>query len=200
MKSPRAAIGALGVNLAYAVYHGVLGAHGRSLWFMAMCAFYAIFAAMRFCAVLCARGQARRGCADAQTFITRACGALLVTLSFVLAMVVYLSLSQNVDAGRGEIVMISIAAYTFFKIAVTLVRGARSRGDPSPLSFALQGVGYAEIATSVLTLQRSMLASFGGMPPGRAHMMNALTGAAVYLLVLALGIRMLILGMKKGRE
>ena len=191
---------ALGLNLAYAVYHGVLGAIETSMWFMAMCAFYAIFAAMRFCAVLCARDQARVSCLDTQFFIMRVCGALLLALSFVFATVVYLSLSQDTGARRGEIAMIAIATYTFSKIALTLARGARARRSPSPLSFVLQGIGYAEIATSVLTLQRSMLASFGAMPAGQARTMNALTGAAVYLLVLALGVCMLAKGIRKGMK
>lgn len=52
----------------------------------------------------------------------------------------------------------------------------------------IRTIGYADVAVSVLTLQRSMLASFGEMEEIKAHTMNALTGAVVCLFVFLLGI------------
>ena len=60
-----------------------------------------------------------------------------------------------------------------------LFRSVRQRRNPSPLLAAIRGISYAEAAASVLTLQRSMLVSFGAMSAGNIHLMNALTGAGV---------------------
>lgn len=59
-------------------------------------------------------------------------------------------------------------------------------------------IGYAEVAASVLTLQRSMLVSFGEMSDTDIRTMNILTGSAVCLFVLILGIILITRGKRKG--
>ena len=57
--------------------------------------------------------------------------------------------------------MITIATYTFYKIAAVLIKRVRSRQKAVQLFDVLSTITYAEVAASVLTLQRSMLVSFG---------------------------------------
>ena len=53
-------------------------------------------------------------------------GILLVILSIVLATVNYISLLQNIAVKHGEIIMITIAAYTFYKITMAIVKTQKS--------------------------------------------------------------------------
>lgn len=78
-----------------------------------------------------------------------------------------------------------------------IVKAVRQHENPSPLLAVIRNIGYAEVAAAVLTLQRSMLVSFGSMNNEQAHIMNMLTGAAVCIFVLVLGIRMIGRGMRK---
>lgn len=192
-----AALGLI-LNLLCALYHGVLGVLGRSAWLVAMCAYYTILSTLRFSAVLCARRGAPGPCIGEEYFVMRLPGVLLALLSLVLAGVVFLSLSRNIAAKYGEITMITIAAYTFYKITAAIVRAVRQRKDPSPLLAVIRTIGYAEVAASVSTLQRSMLISFDGMSGADIQIMNALTGTAVCLFVLLLGITMILRGIRKG--
>ena len=187
-------------NLLYALYHCVLGVLNLSLWFIAMCAFYGILATMRFSAVLCERNQHRSPSDDTEIFVMKLSGVLLVTLGVVLAAVNYISLSQNIAVKYGEITMITIAAYTFTKITMAIVRAVKQRRDPSPLLRTIRNIGYAEVSASILTLQRSMLVSFGGMDDRQARLMNSLTGAAVCLFVLMLGLSMTAKSRRKVHE
>lgn len=187
-------------NLLYALYHCVLGVLNLSLWFIAMCAFYGILATMRFSAVLCERNQHRSPSDDTEIFVMKLSGILLVTLGVVLAAVNYISLSQNIAVKYGEITMITIAAYTFTKITMAIVRAVKQRRDPSPLLRTIRNIGYAEVSASILTLQRSMLVSFGGMDDRQACLMNSLTGAAVCLFVLMLGLSMTAKSRRKVHE
>lgn len=187
-------------NLLYALYHCVLGVLNLSLWFIAMCAFYGILATMRFSAVLCERNQHRSPSDDTEIFVMKLSGILLVTLGVVLAAVNYISLSQNIAVKYGEITMITIAAYTFTKITMAIVRAVKQRRDPSPLLRTIRNIGYAEVSASILTLQRSMLVSFGGMDDRQARLMNSLTGAAVCLFVLMLGLSMTAKSRRKVHE
>ena len=189
---------AFAFNLLYAIYHCVLGILNLSFWFIAMCAFYGILAIMRFSAVLCERNHQKSPDNDTELFVMKLSGILLVILSIVLATVSYISLSQNIAAKHGEIIMITIATYTFYKITMAIVKAVKQHKNTSPLLKTIRNIGYAEVAASILTLQRSMLASFGSMSAGNIHFMNAVTGAAVCLFVLILGLSMIAKSMKKG--
>ena len=185
------------VNLSYALYHGILGILGFSLWFLSMGAFYGVLAIMRFSAVLCGRRKSDSPSAGTEYFVMRLSGLLLILLSLILAVVVYLSLSQKIATKYHEILMITIATYTFCKITLAAVRAVRQRKDPLPLFAVIRSISYAEVAASLLTLQRSMLVSFGGMSSEGMFLLNVLTGAAVCLFVWLLGIILLIKGKRK---
>ena len=130
----------LGCNLLYAIYNGALGILSLSSWFAAMCAFYSILAVMRFAAVLCGWRSHLHPGRDAQRQMGRLLGLLLAALSMVLARMNALSLAQGRVERHGEIVMISIAAYTFYKMGVSVVQAIRQRKDPSLLLAGLRRV------------------------------------------------------------
>ena len=187
-------------NLLYTIYHIVLGVLNLSFWFIAMCAFYGIFATMRFSAVLFERNRQKLPSDDTERFVMKLSGTLLVILSIVLATVNYISLSQNIAAKHGEIIMITIATYTFYKITMAIVKAVKQHKNPSPLLRTIRNIRYAEVAASILTLQRSMLVSFGSMSTGNIHFMNAVTGAVVCLFILILGLSMIIKIKRKAHE
>ncbi len=186
------------LNLLYTFYHGVLGILNLSLWFLALCAFYGILAAVRLSAVLCAYRNRAAPSADTEYFVMALSGILLAVLSFVLMAVVAISLSRNTAVRHPEIMMITIAAYTFSKLTIAIVQSVRQRRDTAPLPAVIRGIRRAEVAASILTLQRSMLVSFGAPSGQRTYCMNLLTGAAVCLFVLVFGVSMAVRGIKKG--
>lgn len=176
------AAASLAVNLAYALYHWALGLGLPSWWMMAMGGYYTVLGAARFAAVLCSRRQR-----DTELFVRKVCGGLLILLSLVLAGVNYVSLSEHIATKHSIIPMITIAAYTFTKLTLAILRAVRQRKEPSPLLRTIRCIGYAEVAVSVLTLQRSMLVSFEGMTEQDILWMNAWLGLAVCLFVCCLG-------------
>ncbi len=188
------------LNLLYAFYHAALGIINQSIWFITMCAYYIVLSAMRLSAVLCERKNRGVSCNDMEYFVMKLCGILLILLNFVLGSAIYISLSQNIATKHGEIVMITIAAYTFYKITITVIKAVKQRKNPSPLLSVIRSISYAEVAASVLTLQRSMLVSFGEMNETDIHTMNILTGSAVCLFVLILGITLILRGTKRKEE
>lgn len=177
-------------NLLYAIYHFALGVLNHSFWFIAMCAFYGILATMRFSAVLCERNRQKLSSDNMEWFVMELSGILLILLSIVLAAVNYICLSQNIATKHSEIIMITIATYTFDKITMAIVKAVKHRKNPSPLLKTLRSISYAEVSASILTLQRSMLVSFGSMDNRQVRFMNAMTGAVVCAFILILGLTM----------
>ena len=143
-----AAVGLL-ANIMYAIYHGALGVVNQSLWFVTMFAYYIILSSMRFSAVLCEWKRKSLASEDTEYFVAKLCGGLLVLLSFILGGIVYISLSQNVAVKHHEIVMITIATYTFYKITVAIIRAIKQRKNTVPLLIAIRTIGYAEVAASL---------------------------------------------------
>ncbi len=185
------------VNLVYALVHGTLGIVNHSLWFITMCAYYTILSVLRFSAILCERKNHSVISIDAEYWVMTFSGILLSALSFVLSGVTYLSLTEHIAAKYESVIMITIAAYTFYKITMAIIRAVTQHNHPSPLLAVIRCIGYGDVAASVLTLQRSMLASFGTMSDANTSLMNSLTGAAVCLFILVLGISMIKKGIKK---
>lgn len=185
------------LNLLYAFYNGTLGLINQSMWFVTMCAYYIILSTMRFSAILCEYKNNITSSTATEYFVMKLSGAMLALLSFVLTGVIYISVSQNIATKYDEIIMITIATYTFYKITMAIIRSVKQRKNPSPLLAVIRNISYAEVAVSVLTLQRSMIVSFGTMDNTKAQTINILTGAFICLFMLILGILMIIRGIKK---
>lgn len=175
-------------NILYAFYHGAMGVVNQSLWFVTMFAYYVILSSMRFSAILYEWKYKSSASENIEYFVAKLCGGLLVLLSFILAGIVYISLSQNVAIKHHTIVMITIATYTFYKITAAIIRALKQHKNTASLLTVIHTIGYAEVAASILTLQRSMLVSFDPMDKADIDLMNSLTGISVCFFILLLGI------------
>lgn len=181
----------LALNTAYAVYHGVLGFLYASLWFFSLSAYYLILSAMRFASVLSARKDRANGGKQSERSVMRFTGALLVLLSFVLFGSVYYCSVYEVAKPNGTIVMITIAAYTFYKLTAAIVNAVKARKHGSLLLLTLRSIACADAAVSILSLQRSMLVSFAGKTSAEIRTMNWITGLCVCLLIFISGLEMI---------
>ena len=112
------------VNFLYAFYNGILGIMNLSLWFIIMFAFYGLLASVRFSVILYARRK-DSVYEDTESFIIKTSGIIMIILSFVLALLVFLSLTQKIAVKYDTIMMITIATYTFYKVIITVVRASK---------------------------------------------------------------------------
>ncbi len=184
----------LAVDAVYAVYHGVLGYQTASPWFCATCVYYLLLSIMQFGAVL---SMGKRSMERGMMTMT---GVLLMILSLVLAGIMYITLDTGRVTVHGTIPMITIAAYTFGNLSVTVVDGIRNRKG-LPLSLQTRrGIRYAKLAVSVLTMQQSMLVSFGDGSDPAALALNIMTGSWVFAIVMGIGIYYVRKSLKKGKN
>ena len=174
------------VNLLYGMGHAVFGVLEGSAWLLAMAAYYILLGVMRFGAVLTERKH------TSERFVMRFCGGMLMALALVLASATMIGLLQESSVPRGIILMITIAAYTFWKMIVAIIHTVRAHRTGTPLTRTLRNITLATALASLMTMQRSMLVSFeGDMSPQEKLLMNILTGTAVCLLVFLMGLNML---------
>ena len=90
-----------------------------------------------------------------------------------------------------EIVMITIATYTFTKITISIIGMVNARRSASPVLKTLRNISLADACVSIYTMQRSMLVSFPGLTAPKILLLNIFTGTAVWIVVLLLGINLI---------
>ncbi len=180
------AAGALAVNLVYGAGHAVYGLLDGSLWLLVMAAYYILLGMMRFGAVLTERQQ------SSEVFVMRLCGGMLMLLALVLAGVTALSLLQERVKVQGLIPLLTIATYTFWKMTMAIVHTVQAHRSGTPLTRTIRNIALANVLASLMTMQRSMLASIeGDMTSGEIMTLNIFTGGAVCLGIFLMGLNML---------
>ena len=179
----------LAINFVYALGNCAVGFLSHSWWFVTMGAYYAVLTMARF-SVLQVKRKAR-GDYDIEFFARRITGILLVILSVCIVGVNILSALKERGTAFHEIIMIAIATYTFTKITIAIIGMVQSRRTHSPVIKTLRNISLADACVSVYAMQRSMLVTFPGMNPGEIQLFNILTGTAVWIIVLLLGINLI---------
>lgn len=174
------------INLAYGLGHAVLGVMEASSWLLVMAAYHILLGVMRFGAVLTERRH------TSERFVMRLCGGILVVLAIILGASTALSILQDRAVPHGLIIMLIIAIYTFWKLTMAIVHTVQAHQSGTPLTKTIRNITLASALAAMMTMQRSMLASFGAdMPAGDVLLFNALTGGGVFLIVLLMGFNML---------
>ena len=187
------------INVAYTVYNGVIGIMNRSEWFITMAVYYSLLGIMRYRAVSAGRKISRmedpQQVERKQLSVIRTDGILLMVLNLALCGVVLLTIAQETAKAYSEIMVISIAAYTFYKITMAVIKVRKMQ---SPILITIRNIGAADALVSMLTLQATMLASFKETSSLDANRMNGITGLAVCILISALGVSMICYAAKRN--
>ena len=176
-------------NVAYALGNCIIGFLIHSWWFITVGAYYTVLAITKF-SVLQVRRKAS-GNYDTELFARRITGILLVALSVCIVGVNIMSAVKDRGTAFHEIVMITIATYTFTKITIAIIGMVKAKRSASPVLKTLRNISLADACVSIYTMQRSMLVSFPGMEAEEILLLNIFTGTAVWVIVLLLGINLI---------
>lgn len=192
------------INVAYTIYNGVIGVMNQSAWFVTMAVYYSLLGIMRYRAVSVKRKTARmkdpQMIRQKELSIIRTDGILLLLLNIALIGVIILTITKDTAKRYSEIMVISIAAYTFYKIITAVINMVKVRKMQSPILITIRNIGVADALVSVLTLQMTMLASFQEKNTLNISQMNAMTGAGVCFLIFLLGTSMIYYSYRNKKE
>ena len=179
----RSALISLIFNIAYSAYYAALGAITSSWWLLVLGFYYYVLSTVRFIVIRTKKNE---------PLLAKFTGVMLIIMSLSLVGVVVLSLVRDRGHKFHIIVMITIAAYSFAKIALAIVKLVKSRHSNSRKTIALRNISLASAFVSIFSLQRSMLVSFEGMSEAEILLMNALTGTGVCIIVFLLGLNLVV--------
>ena len=172
----------LAINSVFSAYYLILGIWTQSWWLITLGAYYYVLSTIRFYVLKTKKHQCS---------IVRPVGILLLILSLPLAGTVILAVVKDRGQSLHEILMIAMAVYAFAKITLATVNLIKARKDNSAKHLMLRNISLADAFVSIFALQRSMLVSFGEMKASQIMLFNILTGTAVWVIVLLLGINLI---------
>ncbi len=178
-------------NILYALLHFYLGVTNRSIWFYALASYYASLTAIRL--LLLRRTRKHDDSTLKKEFVRyRLCGVLLSNMNIAMAVVVFYIVRQNRGFVHGEIVAITLAAFTCFSLILSITGIFRYRKYESPIMMASKMVSLAASAVSLLSLETTLITAFGqDAPPIFRKIVTASTGSLVCILILVLSAYMI---------
>ena len=119
-------------------------------------------------------------------------GIAMIILAIVLSGMILLTIRETIDTPRNNIVMITIAAVTFFLASLAVRNMIKAHREKSAQMITLRNISCAGAIASILSLERSMLATYGDISSAFSRRMEAASGAAAFVLLIVLGIGMII--------
>lgn len=174
------------INVGYAIYNMLTGAFYRSVWFGAVAIYYLMLCTVKFFLLLRGfdpKGDRRRALKD-----MRISGILLIFLNLTISLLIYRMIVTDSVHLYGRSVIIVAAGYTLFRIAAAIADRLGARGGFDPTIFTARGLSLSVALMSLFSLQTSLLDRL--MESGRLRQgLNTLTGSAVAVIVLIIGIR-----------
>lgn len=121
----------------------------------------------------------------------RQCGYMMIVLHLTMTGMVFQMIHMGRHEDATEISIIATAAFTFYKLINTFIAVARDRKHKQPVDSAVHFLDLSQALYNLFVLQVGLLWVFGGTEFAYQKLMNSLTGGAVCLLVVGMGIYML---------
>ena len=132
----------------------------------------------------------------------RACGIVFLVMNLALALIIFFMVYWNRTFEHHMITAIAMAAYTFSALAAAIVSVIKYRRYNSPVYSASKAISLAAALVSVLTLESTMLTTFGKETMTAIEQKWALgaTGGTISVLIVAMAIYMIAVGTKKLKQ
>jgi hypothetical protein len=194
--------GSLAWNALYGIFQLGLGYYHRTFWFTSLGTYYMILGVMRFSLLLHTRKYAPGERMRSELVKYRACGWVFLVMNLALSVMVLMMVFAGRTFEHHQITTIAMAAYTFGSMAMAIVGLIRYRKYNSPIYSAAKAVSLAAACVSMLTLESTMLTTFGGdtMSALEVSIMLGATGAAVCIFIVGAAIYMIVTGTAKMKN
>lgn len=177
------------VNIAYAIFNGAMGIISRSVWFGSLSLYYIVLSALKAYVIIGSRRINKltdnRPLLLARMY--RNCGISLIILSIALSGAVAQMALSDQGFKYADLMIYAAALYAFYKITIAIIQFVKSRRHGRTINETFGLINLSDGLVSMLALQTALLAAFG---EGSSKVYNAITGTAVMLMIIAIGIFM----------
>lgn len=189
-------------NTAYGVFQLGLGFWHHTFWYFSLAGYYICLAVMRFFLVLHTRKNKAGAQMRSELIKYRRCGMVFLIMNLALSLIVFFMVYWNRTFVHHEITTIAMAAYTFTTLTTAIINVVRYRKYQSPVYSASKAIGLAAALVSLLTLESTMLTTFGEETmtlTGRRILLGT-TGGAICLFIIIMACYMILQSNQKLRS
>lgn len=186
-------------NGAFALLQLALGFYHGSAWFYSLAGYYFSLAFMRF-SLVCYTLKHQPGEEMRQELLRyRACGRVFLLTNLTISTMIFYMICENRVVRHHEITTIALAAYTFFSLTMAIIKVIRYRKYNSPVFSASRAISLASACVSMLTLEGTMLATFGdeSMTAQTQRLFLSVSGGAVSVFLVVMAVSMIVLSNQK---
>ncbi len=191
--------GTLIYNTAYALLQLGMGFWHHTFWFYSLAGYYISLAVMRFFLVRhTSKHKPGEKMLD-ELIKYRACGIVFLVMNLALALMIFFMVYWNRTFNHHEITTIALAAYTFTSLTLAIINMVKYRKYNSPVYSASKAISLASACVSMLTLESTMLTTFGDgtMSLTGRRILLGLSGGVISVFIIAMAIYMIVQANKK---
>lgn len=191
--------GTLILNTAYALLQLGMGFWHHSFWFYSLAGYYITLAVMRFFLALYTSRHEPGEMMLSELKKYRTCGIIFLITNMTLALMIFFMVYWNRTFNHHEITTIALAAYTFTALTLAIISVVRYRKYNSPVYSASKAISLASACVSMLTLEATMLTTFGSetMSLTDRRIFLGLSGGLISAFIIAMAVYMIVQGTKK---
>ena len=191
--------GTLIYNTAYALLQLGMGFWHHTFWFYSLTGYYISLAVMRFFLVrhTSKHKPGEKMLDELRKY--RACGIVFLVMNLALALMIFFMVYWNRTFHHHEITTITLAAYTFTSLTLAIINTVKYRKYNSPVYSASKAISLASACVSMLTLESTMLTTFGDgtMSLTGRRILLGISGGVISVFIIAMAIYMIVNGTKK---
>ena len=189
-------------NTAYALLQLGMGFWHHTFWFYSLAGYYICLAVMRF---FLARYTTKHKPGEKmreELIRYRLCGWVFLAMNLVLSLIIFFMVYWNRTFTHHMITAIAMAAYTFTAFTIAIINIVKYRKYNSPVYSASKAISLAAACVSMLTLEATMLTTFGdgSMDAITRKIMLGCTGGVISVFIIVMAVYMIVQSSKKLKE
>ena len=191
--------GSLLWNTVYGLFQLWLGFYHHTFWFYSLGAYYLCLSLMRLFLARHTRKYAPGERMKNELLKYRACGWVFLVMNLALALIIFFMVYWNRTFTHHMITAIAMATYTFTALTAAIVSVVKYKKYNSPVFSASKAISLAAALVSLLTLESTMLTTFGEESTSATvqKLMLGVTGGTISALIVTAAIYMIVTSTKR---
>ena len=175
------------LNISYVIFLLVMSILTQSFWYYSITAYYFVLSLIKASVFY---SKKKHDTEEKQIKNHRLCGILFIVLMIAFSGVIVLIYTSNMYFEYAGLMIYAIAAFTFYKLTLAIVNMFKAHNQNDLCIQSIRNINLANALISLLVLQVALFQAFS--PQSNTSFANALTGGAIAIAIISLGIFMII--------
>ena len=170
-------------NVIYGIFNLVMMARHQSYWYLAIAIFFLILGLMRLMGYVAEKKRLSN--------VNKYAGVVMLLLAVALNGINVITIKESINPSKNMILVIAQATFTFAVFVLAIINVIHANNKKDIYMLVNRNVAFASAVGSMLSLERSMLGTFGNPADVFTTQMETYTGGAAFILLIVLEIGML---------